>query len=226
VRTPRPIRGFTLIELLVVIAIISLLVSILLPSLQQAKALALAAKCQGQLRNLFMGVMYYVEESDGYLPPAAQKWSETEWRFQIIWADAIAPLLNIEAFERDEASGNYFPHPALRCPGVTQFTGWDFNYGMNEHLGWNDWRYNVFDGPPKKLADVHSPSDVILLMDANVIHVNERKTGLMRMYPYIQFFRHGDKASTVFLDGHGAGLADDPIPDELFYPFDGPYLSW
>ena len=48
---PRIQRAFTLIELLVVIAIISLLVSLLLPSLKQGWELARIAVCQSHVES-------------------------------------------------------------------------------------------------------------------------------------------------------------------------------
>jgi prepilin-type N-terminal cleavage/methylation domain-containing protein/prepilin-type processing-associated H-X9-DG protein len=65
---PRRINGFTLIELLVVIAIISLLVSILMPSLQQAKALAVKSLCMNNLRNLGLGIGLYLSDHSGRYP--------------------------------------------------------------------------------------------------------------------------------------------------------------
>lgn len=62
-------RGFTLIELLVVIAIISLLVSILLPSLSRAKDLARSAVCSSSLRSIGMtGLLYSNENKEYYVP--------------------------------------------------------------------------------------------------------------------------------------------------------------
>ncbi|MFP3937898.1 MAG: prepilin-type N-terminal cleavage/methylation domain-containing protein, partial [Phycisphaerae bacterium] len=58
-------NGFTLIELLVVIAIIALLMSILLPALGQARALAKRAVCMTNLKSLGSAMHLYVNDSQG-----------------------------------------------------------------------------------------------------------------------------------------------------------------
>lgn len=60
--------GFTLIELLVVVAIIALLISILLPSLQRARAQARDALCASNLHQLALAVTYYAQDNADRLP--------------------------------------------------------------------------------------------------------------------------------------------------------------
>ncbi len=61
-------KGFTLIELLVVIAIISLLVSILLPSLNRARELAKRAMCGTNLNGQGKALALYMAEFEDKFP--------------------------------------------------------------------------------------------------------------------------------------------------------------
>ncbi len=60
--------AFTLIELLVVISIIALLVSILLPALQGARAEGRAVSCMSGMRQIGLGLHMYSVDSSGHIP--------------------------------------------------------------------------------------------------------------------------------------------------------------
>ncbi len=74
---PRPIAlarggtrraGFTLVELLVVIGIIAVLISLLLPSLNQAREQAKRAQCLSNLKQLGNALNIYANQNKGRLP--------------------------------------------------------------------------------------------------------------------------------------------------------------
>jgi len=64
----RFLAGFTLIELLVVIAIITLLMSMLLPTLQRVNRQAKAVTCQANLKQWGTTLGLYLEDNEGRFP--------------------------------------------------------------------------------------------------------------------------------------------------------------
>ena len=71
--TEKDYPAFTLIELLVVISIISLLMSILMPSLSRARDQAKGVYCRARLHEFGTAIATYENISGGVLPPA--QWS-------------------------------------------------------------------------------------------------------------------------------------------------------
>ncbi len=74
-RIPRAARpgtkapdAFTLVELLVVIAIIAILMALLMPALSHVRDSARAVQCASHVRQLALGMQFYVRDHDGALP--------------------------------------------------------------------------------------------------------------------------------------------------------------
>lgn len=60
-------KGFTLVELLVVISVIALILGILVPVLNKARALTLRTVCQSNLRSIGLAFRMYLDDNDNIM---------------------------------------------------------------------------------------------------------------------------------------------------------------
>jgi len=110
-REQRP--GFTLIELLVVIAIIAILVSLLLPAVQQAREAARRSSCKNNLAQISLAAMNY----------------------EMAWETLPSGSINQDGPIRSEPDGYHVAWTVLLLPYLDQgplFMHFDFSKGVYE----------------------------------------------------------------------------------------------
>jgi len=123
-------RGFTLIELLVVIAIIALLVSLLMPSLKQAKELARASMCASNLRMIGVANPLYMADFHDYIvayregftsnEPDREADGYTRYALTTIWWKARDPVRGSDGFLSPYLPSNSkdAAEQGMGCPSV------------------------------------------------------------------------------------------------------------
>jgi len=138
-------RGFTLVELLVVIGIIALLISILMPALTKARALAVTAKCSANLHNMGLAMTMYTQQYS-YYPGHCNFGS----KIYAVWPTRLRNLMNgNQAVFFCPAQEPGFEWPIRTTGGDAKDADSGFGYNTGEYLldvfkipfsyGYNDW---------------------------------------------------------------------------------------
>ncbi len=162
-------RGFTLVELLVVISIISMLMSILLPSLSRAREMGRRVECLSNIRQLTIAWNLYGMDNDDMLCSPDTYWNDpgSNWvadgpalpgndiggHEQAIKDGVLWPYVkdSIELFDCKSTRGNTSIYNRSRLR----------DYSISNRMGG---RYGKVS---KNLADVTRPAVKIVFIDAD-----------------------------------------------------------
>lgn len=142
-------RGFTLIELLVVIAIITILVSLLLPAVQNAREAARRTECKNNLHQIGIALHNYLELTRTFPPGYVAGENQPTTSASFGWITMALPQMErANEFKALDPNGGPMPaaaaNPVLRqyikpfrCPSdsgpdVNKYSG---NYSTTNYLG-------------------------------------------------------------------------------------------
>ena len=192
--------NFTIVELLVVISIIVILVSMLLPALNKARAKGHTAACKNNLKQFGTAFAIYENAYNDYLIP----YENQKWGINVVKA------LPLSKGASDKFAA--YSNKIFDCPGVVNSADGYGDYGYSDAISGNYANY-----PLLKITRIRKPSSIIAITDNN--YYSKPKYAMIyapsiwgasyynASYGYYNNIgtHHNDGPNVLWLDGHVDG---------------------
>ncbi len=208
------LRAFTLIELLVVIAIIAILAAILFPVFAQAREKARQTTCLSNEKQIGMGIMMYVQDSDEVYPikeipvtgissdPKSDITNRPDWA-PYGWREMVGPYIKngINKYTWVDASGttpkSWAGGGVWQCPSAPNDA--HDQYDAHSHIIDYNQRTDQFDRS-MSVAELKHPADQFLIVEKGF---NPDWNSPGRNLEMLWWGYNNDAAPHMGLDGQG-----------------------
>jgi len=215
--------AMTLVELLVVIAIIGMLVALLLPAIQAARASARAANCRSNMKQIGLAILQFCDTHGGNFPEWEHAGPDRSWIY------TLAPYLEsvdaIRICPEDKLQAE-----RLRAKGTS--------YVINDYLAAEN-----TNGGVRNINKLAATSHTIISLEGAEVnkkgqqliepkydhaHCSQWFSELNRQYGFVETAvtndilpdRHFSASNFLYVDGHVDSIAAEQVAEWISTNFD------